>query len=88
ATAKPAERTADSKTAEAKPTEGKPAPKPVAAKPAETKQAAARPPYKPAANETPTTTGSASAQTQTALVSGAAPVLQSNSFDSRFAGFK
>ena len=52
------------------------------------KQAAARPPYKPAANETPTTTGSASAQTQTALVSGAAPVLQSNSFDSRFAGFK
>ena len=88
ATAKPAERTADSKTAEAKPTEGKPAPKPVAAKPAETKQAAARPPYKPAANEAPTTTGSASAQTQTALVSGAAPVLQSNSFDSRFAGFK
>lgn len=85
-----AETTATTKPAESKTAEAKPAPKPVAAKPAETKpaetkQAAARPPFKPAASEAP---ASAPAQTQTALVSGAAPVLQSNSFDSRFAGFK
>ncbi|CCE03814.1 murein L,D-transpeptidase family protein [Bradyrhizobium sp. STM 3809] len=78
----------ESRTAEAKPAESKPAQKPVAAKPAETKQAAARPPFKPAASEAPATTASAPAQTQAALVSGAAPVLPSNSFDSRFAGFK
>ncbi|BAM92999.1 hypothetical protein S58_70340 [Bradyrhizobium oligotrophicum S58] len=83
ATAKP-----ESRTAEAKPSEVKPAPKPVAAKPAETRQAAARPPFKPATSDAPATTASAPAQTQTALVSGAVPVLQSNSFDSRFAGFK
>jgi murein L,D-transpeptidase YafK len=85
-TSKPAE----SKSAEAKPAETKPAPKPVAAKPAETrpaetKQAAARPPFKPATSDA---TAAAPAQTQTALVSGAAPVLPSNSFDSRFTGFK
>ncbi|CCD88294.1 conserved protein of unknown function [Bradyrhizobium sp. ORS 285] len=83
-----AETTATTKPAESKTAETKPAPKPVAAKPAETKQAAARPPFKPAAGDAPATTASAPAQTQASLVSGAAPVLQSNSFDSRFAGFK
>ncbi|WP_257167889.1 L,D-transpeptidase family protein [Bradyrhizobium sp. SRS-191] len=84
----PAETTASAKPAE-KTAETKPAPKPVAAaKPAETKQAAARPPFKPAASDAPATTASAPAQTQASLVSGAAPVLPSNSFDSRFAGFK
>ncbi|MGY3448788.1 L,D-transpeptidase family protein [Bradyrhizobium sp. USDA 4353] len=83
-----AETTAATKPAESKTAETKPAPKPVAAKPAETKQAAARPPFKPAASDTPATTASAPAQTQASLVSGAAPVLPSNSFDSRFAGFK
>ncbi|WP_316233904.1 L,D-transpeptidase family protein [Bradyrhizobium sp. SZCCHNR1098] len=88
ATAKPETRTAEARPSEIKPAEIKPVPKPVAAKPAETKQAAARPPFKPAAGDAPATTASAPAQTQTALVSGAVPVLQSNSFDSRFAGFK
>ncbi|MGJ5208279.1 L,D-transpeptidase family protein [Bradyrhizobium sp. HKCCYLR20261] len=89
-----AETTAATKPAESRTAEAKPAPKPVAVakpvetKPAETKQAAARPPFKPAASDAPATTASASAQTQASLVSGAAPVLPSNSFDSRFAGFK
>ncbi|WP_315723950.1 MULTISPECIES: L,D-transpeptidase family protein [unclassified Bradyrhizobium] len=88
------ETTATTKPTESKTAEAKPAPKPVAVakpaetKPAETKQAAARPPFKPAAASAPAATASAPVQTQTALVSGAVPVLQSNSFDSRFAGFK
>ena len=70
----------------AKPAENKiaavAAPK-AAAKPVETKQAAARPPFKPAA-----TTASAPAPAQTAMVTGAQPIVPTNSFDNRFSAVK
>ncbi|WP_407157029.1 L,D-transpeptidase family protein [Bradyrhizobium sp. STM 3557] len=80
ATAKPAE------------SKGATAPKPVATKPAESKpavikQAAARPPFKPSA-EAPATTPAAPAPQQTALVSGGAPIVSTNSFDNRFSAVK
>ncbi|MGJ4941344.1 L,D-transpeptidase family protein [Bradyrhizobium sp. HKCCYLS1011] len=84
---------ANATAATSKPVESKPAaPKAVAAKPAETRpnntrQAAARPPFKPDAPATTATTAPSQPQTNT-LVAGASPVLQSNSFDSRFSAFK
>lgn len=85
----------ESKPVETRPTlAAAPAPKPVAAKPAEVrppepvKQAAARPPFKPAPVASTPAANTSSPQTQTALVGGAAPVLSSNSFDSRFSATK
>jgi murein L,D-transpeptidase YafK len=76
-------KTTDSKTAAApKPVAA--APKAVAAKPVEIKQAAARAPFKPQVADAPTTTAPA----QTAMVAGASPIVQSNSFDNRFSAMK
>jgi murein L,D-transpeptidase YafK len=75
------------KAADLKPSPAKLAaatPKPVAAKPAETRQAAAHPPYRPQGQDTP----KAAAASQTALVAGASPIVQSNSFDTRFSAMK
>jgi hypothetical protein len=70
-----------------KPIAAKPADsKPVERKPAEIKQAAARPPFKPAATGAIATT--ASAQPQTGLVTGASPIVPTNSFDTRFSAMK
>jgi murein L,D-transpeptidase YafK len=79
ATAKPAE------------TRAEPKPKAVASKPAEVKQAAARPPFKPSASSEAAKTAAASATPapqQTALVSGSAPIMSTNSFDNRFSAVK
>jgi len=70
--------------------EAKPMPK--AFKPAETKQAeskpASRPPLKPSVTEAPTAQASAPAPARDNLVTGAQPIMQSNSFDSRFSAMK
>ncbi|WP_315702536.1 MULTISPECIES: murein L,D-transpeptidase family protein [unclassified Bradyrhizobium] len=77
-----------------KPVESKPAPKAVAAKSAEAKpnvirQAAARPPFKPSATtEAASAAAPAPAPQQTALVAGSAPIMSTNSFDSRFSAVK
>jgi murein L,D-transpeptidase YafK len=79
------------KAAEAKPAPQPQAPKSVVAvkpaepKPAETKLAASRPPLKPAVSDGGTHEDSGSKDTQ---ISGAAPVVSSNSFDSRFSAMK
>jgi murein L,D-transpeptidase YafK len=67
--------------------ESKPTPSVVRAaapKPAETKQAAAKPAPKPAVAEAP----AAAAPAAPAQVTGSAPIVQSNSFDSRFSAMK
>ncbi len=61
--------------AAAKPAE----PKPAETKPAETRLAASRPPFKPSAAET---------VAPNPQLAGAAPIVQSNSFDSRFSAMK
>ena len=82
--------------AAAKPKEAKPLPK--AFKPVETKQAesrpaaTSRPPLKPSVTEAPATAAAApnpsAAPAKNDLVAGAAPIVQSNSFDSRFSAMK
>jgi murein L,D-transpeptidase YafK len=67
------------KVADAKPA----APKATAPKPADTKQASNRPPFKPAASDTPSA-DPAPAPKGSSLVAGSQPIVQSNSFDSRF----
>lgn len=57
-----------------------------ASKPADTKQAAARPPLKPSVSDTPAAAPAPSAKD--GLVAGAQPIVQSNSFDSRFSAAK
>jgi hypothetical protein len=59
-----------------------------AAKEPETRQAAARRPLKPSATETSSATAAAEAAGQNSLVAGAQPIVQSNSFDSRFTAAK
>jgi hypothetical protein len=49
-------------------------------KAADTKQASARPPLKPSVSDAPAA--------KDGLVAGSAPIVQSNSFDSRFSAFK
>jgi hypothetical protein len=77
------------KAAEAKPAPQPQAPKSVVAvkpaepKPAEPKVAASRPPLKPSVSDSAAGTGSKDTQ-----MAGAAPVVQSNSFDSRFGAMK
>jgi murein L,D-transpeptidase YafK len=58
------------------------------AKKPETKQAAARPPLKRPATETSAATATAEPAAQSALVAGAQPIVQSNSFDTRFTAVK
>ncbi len=77
ATAAAAPKAAEAKAAEAKPVEPKAA---------ETKQAAVRPPLKPSVADAPV--GAAAAPAANGLVTGSAPIVQSNSFDSRFQAFK
>jgi hypothetical protein len=72
ATAAAAPKAADTKAAEPKA--------------AETKQAAARPPLKPSVADAPA--AAAAAPAASGLVTGSAPIVQSNSFDSRFSAFK
>ena len=69
-------------TAPQKPTESRTAAAAHVAKPGETKVAAAHPPIKPA------TSTPAAAPSQTAMVSGAQPIVSTNSFDSRFSAVK
>lgn len=68
------------------------APKTAAAapKPADTKQTAARPPLKPSVNDTAAAAAPASAPAPAAnaQVAGSQPIVQSNSFDSRFSAAK
>jgi murein L,D-transpeptidase YafK len=59
-----------------------------AAKKPETRQAAARKSLKPSATETPSATAAAEPAGQNSLVAGAQPIVQSNSFDSRFTAVK
>jgi murein L,D-transpeptidase YafK len=67
------------KAADAKPA----TPKVAAAKPADTRQAANRPPFKPAASE-----AEPAAAPKGGMVAGAQPIVQTNSFDSRFSATK
>jgi murein L,D-transpeptidase YafK len=57
-------------------------------KPAEGKQAAAKPALKPSVTDTQAAAAPAPAAKDTALVAGSAPIVQSNSFDSRFGAVK
>ncbi len=70
------------KVADAKPATPKPTAT-AAAKPAETKQAANRPPFKPAAPG-----ADPAPAPKDALVAGAQPIVQTNSFDNRFSATK
>ena len=87
-----ADTTASASPAPAKPktTEAKPLPK--AFKPVETKQAeikqAPRPALKPSVADAPAATASAPAAAKDNIVAGAQPIVQSNSFDSRFSAMK
>ncbi|MBR0717379.1 murein L,D-transpeptidase family protein [Bradyrhizobium liaoningense] len=74
-----ASKDASKSTAAAKP----PEPKAVEAKPVETKLAQSRPPLKPSVAETAPAAASKDSQ-----LAGAAPVVSSNSFDSRFGAMK
>src|SRR3982075_557032 len=80
---------AEPKVIEAKRNEPRPeapAPKAAAPKPSDTKQATARPPLKPA---TPASEAAAAPPSaKDGLVAGAQPIVQANSFESRFSAFK
>jgi hypothetical protein len=70
-----------------------PKPLPKAFKPAETKQAEAKPPARPAlkpsvSDEPATTAAAPAAPAKDNMVAGAQPIMQSNSFDSRFSAMK
>jgi hypothetical protein len=77
------------KLAEAKPQQSvvRVAPKPET-RPAETKQAAAKPPLKPSHADTSTAAAAAAPAAKDTQVAGSAPIVQSNSFDSRFSAVK
>ena len=55
---------------------------------ADTKQAASRPPLKPSVSDTPAQPVAPAPAAKDALVAGSAPIVQSNSFDSRFGAAK
>jgi hypothetical protein len=63
-----------------------PAPKAAAPKPSDTKQAAARPPLKPANADSEA--AAVPPASKDGLVAGAQPIVQANSFESRFSAFK
>jgi hypothetical protein len=76
------------KVIEAKRTEP-PRPEAAAPKPkAEPKQAAVRPPLKPSVSDTPAQAAAAPAPAANSQVAGSAPIVSSNSFDSRFGAVK
>lgn len=75
------------KVIEAKRSEPPAAPKAVAPK-AEAKQAASRPPLKPMVSDTPAAAAAPAPTTKDSLVAGSAPIVSSNSFDSRFGALK
>jgi hypothetical protein len=58
----------------------------VASKPAETKQAATRPPFKPSVTDS--TPAAETPALKDTLVAGSQPIVQPNSFDSRFSAAK
>ena len=88
-TSAPKPKAADAKAADAKPADAKPpAPKATASKPAETKQAANRPPFKPSVSEAPPAVAAPAPAPKDGLVAGAQPIVQTNSFDSRFSAAK
>ena len=62
--------------------------KQTAAPKADTKQAASRPPLKPSVSDTPAQAAAPAPAAKDALVAGSAPIVQSNSFDSRFGAAK
>src|SRR6202166_1165878 len=66
------------------------APKTAAAAPKapETKQASARPPLKPSLSDTPPAAPAAAAAASPGLVAGSQPIVQANSFESRFSAVK
>jgi len=65
------------------------APKTAAApKAPETKQASAHPPLKPSLSEAPPAAPAAAAAASPGLVAGSQPIVQANSFESRFSAFK
>jgi murein L,D-transpeptidase YafK len=88
ATADTTSSAAPAAPAKPKAAEAKPLPK--AFKPVETKQAAARPPLKPTVADAPAATdpAPAPAAAKDKLVAGAQPIVQPNSFDSRFSAMK
>ena len=67
-----------------------PAPKAAAAAPKapEIKQASARPPLKPSLPDAPPAAPAAAATASPSLVAGSQPIVQANSFESRFSAFK
>ncbi|MEH2564324.1 murein L,D-transpeptidase family protein [Bradyrhizobium sp. AZCC 2289] len=73
------------KVIEAKRTE---TPHPAAAPKAETKQAAAKPALKPSASDTASAAPAPAPAAKDSLVAGSAPIVSSNSFDSRFGAVK
>ncbi|MFL6838745.1 MAG: L,D-transpeptidase family protein [Bradyrhizobium sp.] len=77
------------KVAEAKPQQSvvRVAPKPET-RPAETKQASAKPPLKPSLADTSTAAAAPAPAAKDTQVAGSAPIVQSNSFDSRFSAVK
>jgi hypothetical protein len=88
-----ADTTATTQPVAAKPKviEAKKASKPETSKPETSKpdvrQAAARPPLKPSVADAPATAAAAPAA-KDSVVAGSAPIVQTNSFDSRFQAFK
>jgi hypothetical protein len=76
--------------APAKPKAADAKPLPKAFKPVDTKQAAARPALKPSVTDAPATAAAdpAAAPPKQNLVAGAQPIVQPNSFDSRFSAAK
>jgi murein L,D-transpeptidase YafK len=54
----------------------------------DTKQAAARPPLKPSVSDTPPAAPAATAAASPGLVAGSQPIVQANSFESRFSAVK
>jgi hypothetical protein len=54
----------------------------------DTKQASARPPLKPSVSDTPSAAPAATAAASPGLVAGSQPIVQANSFESRFSAVK
>ncbi|WP_454623975.1 L,D-transpeptidase family protein [Bradyrhizobium cenepequi] len=87
AAAKP--RAVETKTAEIKPPSVvRVAPKPAENKPAETRLAAAKPALKPTVTDAPATSTAAAPAVKDAQLAGSQPIVQPNSFDSRFGAMK
>jgi hypothetical protein len=64
------------------------APKATDTKAADTKQASARPPLKPSVSDTPAVASAPAPAAKDGLVAGSQPIVQANSFESRFSAAK